>query len=263
MHRSCTVLALSFACIASTASAAEIDPHRARYVLGLDSVTGSNSVASAAGEMTMDWTDVCDGWATDLDLRVRLFDPEGEELRFGTAVDSWESKDGTTFRYLVKERATFLPSRDLEGTASLDASGAGEAVFSEPADRNVPLPQGTLFPSAHTFAVLDAAKAGETFFMAPLFDGSEDEPEQLMTASATITGPNRDENPRISALANVPYYNISLAFYEARDSGALPSHEVRLRLYENGVVDDQLFDYGDFVLSAVLSELTFHPESDC
>ncbi len=263
MSRYRLILPLCLGCFASTAAVAEIDPHRARYVLGLESVSGSNTVASASGEMTLDWTDVCDGWATDLDLRVRLFDPEGEEMRFGSAVDSWESKDGQRFRYLVKERATFLPARDLKGTASLEASGAGEAQFSEPEIRTVLLPEGTLFPTAHSLAVLAAAEAGETFFMAPLFDGSEDEADKLMTASATIVGPFQDENPRMPSLNEVPYYKISLAFYEAKESGALPSHEVRLRLYENGVVDDQLFDYGDFVLSAVLAELTYHPETEC
>lgn len=254
---------LLLAAVTAGAASAEIVPHRAVYALSLDSVSGSNAVSGASGRMVMDWTDVCDGWATELDLRVRLFDPEGEELRFGTALSTWEAKDGRVLRFRVKDRSSYFPSTDYVGRAVLDKTGAGEARYSEPQEMTVTLPKGTLFPTAHSLAVLKAAEAGERVMIAPLFDGSEEGPEALMEASAAMLGPFEDAKTEIGALAEVPYYTVNLAFYRADNPGALPEHEATLRLYTNGVVDRQLFDYGDFVLAADIVELTFHPDPDC
>lgn len=257
-----TVLTL-FAAIAAGSAMAQIAPHRAVYTLSLDSISGSNSISGASGRMILDWADVCDGWATELDLRVRLFDPEGEELRFGTALNTWEAKDGRVLRFRVKDRSTYFPSTNLVGRAVLDKTGAGEAHYSEPSDMTIQLPKGTLFPTAHSLAVLEAAEAGQQVMVAPLFDGSEEGQDALMEASAVILGPFEDKDTRIASLASIPYYKVNLAFYRTDDKGALPTHEATLRLYENGVVDRQLFDYGDFVLAADISELTYHPDADC
>jgi len=254
---------LLFLLATAPAMAAGVSPHTARYAIALASVSGSNNVAGASGEMNLDWTDVCDGWATELDLRVQLFNPEGEEMRFGTAATSWESKDGRRYRFFVRERATFAPSRDLKGTAVLGESLSGEARFTQPEAVTVSLPKGTLFPTAHSLAVLDAAKAGGVFFFAPIFDGSEDSEDALLVSSASIVGPFEEQEPRLAALDGLKYYKISLAFFEASDQGELPTHEVQLRLYENGVVDRQLFDYGDFVLSGDLTQLTYHSSPRC
>ncbi len=242
---------------------AQVAPHRAVYAITLDKVTGSNSISGASGRMILDWKDVCDGWATELDLRVRLFDPEGEELRFGTAIDTWESKDGRVLRFRVKDRSTYFPSTDFIGRAVLDKSGGGQAHYSEPIEMTIDLPKGTLFPTAHSLAVLKAGEAGETVMIAPIFDGSEEGPEALIEASAAILGPFEDEAPGFDGLAGVPYFKVNLAFYRSSEVSALPSHEASLRLYENGVVDRQLFDYGDFVLAADIVELTFHPDPGC
>ncbi|GAB5468255.1 MAG: cell envelope integrity EipB family protein [Rhodospirillales bacterium] len=255
-------LCLPAVALPQTASA-ELAPHRAVYDISLDRVNGSRGIATANGRMVLNWRDVCDGWATDMDLRVTLFDPEGEEMRFGMIVSSWESKDGRRYRFLVKERATFMAPTDYKGEATLDSALAGQARFSEPESQTLSLPQGTLFPTAHSLAVLAAAEAGEVFLSAPLFDGSENDPEALVTASATILGPMTDAGEGLPRLAETPYYGVTLAFFEAGDEQPLPTHEVTLRLYANGVADRQLFDYGDFVLAADIGELSYHPDPGC
>ncbi len=244
-------------------SAAEIVPHRTVNALSPNSIGGTNSISGASGSMVFDWTDVCDGWTTNLDLRVRLFTPEGEELRFGTALTSWEAKDGRVLRFLVKDRSTYFPSTDMRGRAVLDLSGAGKAHYDEPEEMTMELPKGTLFPTAHLLAVLAAAEAGERVMIAPIFDGSEEGPDALMEASAAMLGPFEDRIPRIMSLAKVPYYKINLAFFRAKEPEALPAHEITLRLYVNGVVDRQIFDYGDFILAADITDLSFHPDPGC
>jgi hypothetical protein len=54
-----------------------------------------------------------------------------------------------------------------------------------------------------------------------------------------------------------------LAYFEVLDTSNLPSHEATLRLYENGVTDNQLFDFGDFRLRARMVELTAREKPEC
>ncbi|MEO1192435.1 MAG: DUF1849 family protein [Pseudomonadota bacterium] len=248
---------------AAPASAGDLVPHRAVYDIGLERVTGSNAVAAASGSLVMDWRDVCDGWDSDLDLRVQLFDSEEEEMRFGVTLSSWEAKDGNRYRFLARERATFLAPTDYEGTASIRGDGSGTARYREPEEETLALPEGTLFPIAHTLAVLQAAEAGEVFFATPIFDGSQESEKAVTFASATIFGPLRDDTVTLPRLAELDFYNVTLAFFEAGDEEGLPTHEVSVRLYENGVIDRQLFDYGDFVLSADITEISYHGDPDC
>ena len=42
-----------------------------------------------------------------------------------------------------------------------------------------------------------------------------------------------------------------------------PEHEQGLRLYANGIVDEMLLDYGDFVLRAELDVLEALPPLEC
>ena len=44
-----------------------------------------------------------------------------------------------------------------------------------PESRKLKLPPGTLFPTAHTEAIIERASAGETFDYRTLFDGSSDD----------------------------------------------------------------------------------------
>ena len=62
-----------------------------------------------------------------------------------------------------------------DGDAQLERTGGpGEAHYTVPSDTTKKLPPGTLFPMAHTSAILAAAQSGKKFLALPLFDGTDD-----------------------------------------------------------------------------------------
>jgi len=61
----------------------------------------------------------------------------------------------------------------------------------------------------------------------------------------------------------VPSWRVNLAFYGAEAASVEPEQEQGLRLFANGVVDEMSLDYGEFVLTSDLIELSPLPAPDC
>jgi hypothetical protein len=154
----------------NTASAA----HRAIYNLTLASSRGGEIIA-ARGTMGYEVIDACDGWAVRQRLSMTLTNTEGQDVQMVSDYATWESKDGLKFRFHMKQTTDTAVTSQTDGDAKLErAGGPGEAHYTVPEDTTKPLPAGTLFPMAHTSAILAAAEAGKKFIALPLFDGTDD-----------------------------------------------------------------------------------------
>lgn len=59
--------------------------------------------------------------------------------------------------------------------AFTSAQSAGQANYVLPKDwGDKKLPEGSLFPTAHTVLIIQKAQAGEKMFLRPVFDGSDE-----------------------------------------------------------------------------------------
>jgi hypothetical protein len=252
--------------LASEAAAApNLVPHRAVYRLTLEYTTPDSAIANAVGDLVFQIDDLCDAWSTVTEMRFAVLYESGQESRFGTYLSAWESKDGTAYRFQVKRRSTGGGRNEvIDGEATIQPEGEGEAVFLTPVERSLALPPGTLFPTLHSLAVLDAAASGTQTLYHTVFDGTED--ESLFEVSTVVmrAAPQAEPATLVSPLLDgVASWRIVLAYFEVLDTSTLPSHEATLRLYENGVVDNQLFDFGDFRLRARMIELAAREKPDC
>ena len=154
----------------NTASAA----HRAIYTLTLSSSRGGEVVA-ATGTMGYEVIDACDGWAVRQRLSMTLTNTDGQDIQMVSDYATWESKDGLKFRFHMKQTTDSAVTSQTDGDAKLESRGGpGEAHYTVPEDTIKPLPPGTLFPMAHTSAILAGAQAGKKFLALPLFDGTDD-----------------------------------------------------------------------------------------
>jgi len=246
------------------ADARTLLPHRAVYQLELVYTTPDSAIANAVGDLVFQIDDLCDAWSTVTEMRFAVRYDSGEEARFGTYLSAWEAKDGSAYRFQVKRRNTGGRDERIDGEASIGPAGDGEAVFLSPTQRSLALPQGTTFPTLHSLAVIEAAKAGELALYRTVFDGTEE--DSLYEVNTVIAGAVPVEQPATLAtplLAGVPSWRVGLAYFEVADTGDLPGHEATVRLYENGVIDEQLFDFGDFRLRARMVELTERPDPGC
>jgi hypothetical protein len=251
-------LAVLFLCLAAfvkPATAAEVVPHHAVYELSLKS-GGHGEISDVAGTIEFDWEDACDGWAVSYRMDMMFVYQAGTAMEFGMNIASWESKDGSRYRFFVKRLEGDQVTEEFRGEAELDASGGGKAEYSLPEQKTVELPPGTLFPTAHSLRVLDIVAHGERFFWATFFDGSDGEG---VLGVNTVVADRKDSDAAIGKawplLAGTAYSNVQLAFFRSTDESELPESEQQLLMFDNGITSELIFDYGDFSVLGKLKEL--------
>jgi len=245
--------------LSGAAGATDLAAHRALYKLTLQTARGD--VTAASGTMSYEVLDACDGWAVRQRLAMTLTDRDGQDVQMLSDYTTWESKDGLKLTFRMRETTDQSVTSDVAGEARLQsAGGSGEAHYTAPSDTTKPLPPGTLFPMAHTAAILKAAMAGKKILALPLFDGTG--PDGAQDTSVVISSWRAPTEEKWPALSKLGSGHVHVAFFDRAASTQQPDYEVGMRYWENGIADDLSMDFGDFVMTGKLSELTV-PKPGC
>jgi hypothetical protein len=257
-----TLVVVVFAGLAPAVQAQELAGHRAFYDLSLQSARGD--VTGANGGMAYEVIDACDGWAIRQRLRMTITNRDGQDIDMLSDYTTWESKDGLRLRFRLRQTTDDAVTSELAGEAALDApGGAGKVrytISSGGEAESKDLPAGTLFPMAHTSALLQAAKDGKKFLSIPLFDGTSANGGQDSTvAIANWVGPQKG---KWKLLDSLPSGRVRIAFFDREGSNQQPDYEVGMRYWDNGVADELSMDFGDFVMRGLIKELAM-PASGC
>lgn len=246
---------------AAWAQAEPMAPHRAIYELSLKKTGDGSDVNDVKGGIVFEFTATCDGYEVKHDFRMRMSSKEGVGIDRRTSFSSWESRDGTKFRFTTKTETSGEPTELYEGTAVLDAATkAGEVTLSKPNSKQVKLPSGTLFSTAHTFEVLDKAAKGEKFVFRTVFDGADG--EKIYRANALIGLP-REPAANAEPLLKKRGWPIKMAYFLATSQEPKPEYELSTVLYDNGIAGDMVLDYGDVVIDAKMTKLDSLPAPTC
>jgi hypothetical protein len=240
-------------------------PHRAVYELALTQ-SRVGTVIDARGVLEFEWSDVCDGWAVRQRTRLAMSDAQGGDFADASTLNSWESKDGLSYRFFYRSLSSNGERQDRRGTARLTGPGeGGEVVYSQPPEQRESLPENTVFPSELTLRLLELADGVALPEWHMVFDASGE--TGLYGTSVTLTKAlPADVPPRYGSplLEGVPSWRVRLAFYPmAEPESATPEYEQDLRIFANGVIDELILHYGDFSLDATLTELEALDPPDC
>ncbi len=79
------------------------------------------------------------------------------------------------------------------------------------------------------------------------------------TASIVILNWNQPAATKWPVLSALPSTRVRLAFFDHQPTSITPTYEVGMRYWENGVADEMLMDFGDFVMSAKMTEFVPQP----
>jgi hypothetical protein len=231
--------------------------HRALYRLTLEK-TRTSDVVGATGTMGYEVIDACDGWAVRQRLDMHVLNSDGQNIEMISDYATWESKDGLRFRFHVRQTTDGAVTSQTDGDAKLDRPGGpGEAHYTSPEQTTKKLPAGTLFPMAHTAAVIDAARSDKRFFSLPLFDGTDENGAQY--SSIVVLDWRKPQPTPWPMLSALPSTRVHIAFYGLQSEDMVPDYEVGMRYWENGVADDLRMDFGDFVMDGKLTNLAPQP----
>jgi hypothetical protein len=245
-----------------TAVAVDVEPHRAVYKMTLERAQSASGVVGAGGTMLYQWADSCDGWTIEQRYMLRMQYTEQEDAELSISFVTWESKDGKRYRFNVRKLKDGETTEELRGDAKLgEGTASGEAKFARPETTTIELPPGTLFPTAHTLALIEAAAAGATFLSKQVFDGGTVEGPFEVTGGIGTEHPAEPqaENP----LLRRRWWPIRLAFFPSDSQSPQPDYELGMDLQDNGIARELTLDYGNFVVRAKLESIEPMPKPHC
>lgn len=261
MQRRIFLAFMAFLAAGTPAVAAErsvpMAAHQAVYDLTSEQIRGAE-IEGVTGTMAYEVIDACDGWASRQRLQMTITNRHGQDIQMVSDYTTWESKDGLSMRFRMRQTTDGAVTTDVAGDAALDKPGGeGQARYVLPARAVKPLPAGTLFPMRHTEAIIEAAREGKKFTTLPLFDGTDDTGAQQTSVVVFSWGQAQNGKwPDLKALANG---RVHVAFFDHSAADAQPDYEVSMRYWQNGVADDLDMDFGDFVMKGKLNRLTLLP----
>jgi hypothetical protein len=184
---------------------------------------------------------------------------DGQPIRTDFAIETWESGDGRTLRFRVRNAQSGSLPETHAGTATLEANGSGRVTFTSK-DKAFDLPRGTMFPGAFSRAMLDAAARGHDLANHTVFQGGGR--SALLTASAKIgryvTQP-REQAKDSARLLQGGAWPILISYFS--EGGELPTAEVAASLHANGLLGSLSLIYPQFALRAKLVRIERLPSS--
>ena len=246
--------------------ASDFEAHRARYNLVLENARPGSGISGVSGKMAVEWQDSCSGWTFEYHSVIDVEFSESKSIRLTSTATSWESRDGEKYRFSVRHKTNGKEVERIEGVARAKAGAAGLVEFSAPKRQKVRLPRGTLFPIAHSLSVIKSAQRGKVpvFLSQTVFDGMD--VKGLYQVNAAIghhSKTNTGAGAGNKALKAVQSWHVSLGYFGTNSRKAEPEHEIKMRLYANGVADNMLMDFDEFTIRGRLDRLDFLPNTKC
>ena len=244
-----------------------IVPHKALYAIKMISARNGSQIANIGGKMYYQLENTCHQWVTNHRFSLDYEYADSAPMRVTSDFSTSESEDGKSFSFSSRRHRDGELYEQLEGKASTSSSTPGEALYSEPEGLFFELRPGTLFPTAHTAALIRAAQDGKKFLSLPVFDGSDT--EGPVDISAVLGGKvTPSDQPKFSAgvdksLLASPAWSVKLSFFPSQSAEATADYELTMTLHENGVISEMNVDYDDFSVQQSLIALEKIPAKSC
>ena len=255
--------------MAFPAAAATLSAHRAVYDMRLARSEPVSSVDDMTGRMVFEFLgDACTGYVANMRWVNNALDSDGTSAVSDMRSSTWEAGDGGAFGFSTTQYIGAEVAKTTRGNARR-ADGQGVAVdLEEPVAKAISFTGEVAFPTQHMLAVIAAARAGRRIFQKRVYDGSEngDKVYDTTTVIGAAAGP-RDRSAAASGatqLEGLSAWPVSIAYFNLDGVGeTLPVYQVSFDLYENGVSDSLLLDYGDIAIKGRMRAIEFLPATEC
>jgi hypothetical protein len=246
------------------AEAAQLVPHRAVYELSGKSAGGFGRSGSLRGILTYELMEDCDGWSVNQKAGLDVAAPEGPGHRFEWSQATWEAKDGSSYRYFIKDSQDGNTGGQRRGELVYPKPGAGGKLTTElPAKGETDVPPA-LLPVQHTRELIARADAGDTVFLATIFDATVDErPVEISASFGPSESDGKTAAEDFASLRGVPSRHVDFAFFVHNLPDGTPDFEQSIRLFDNGVVSQVSFEFGGLPVLGTLRKLEVLESQKC
>jgi hypothetical protein len=246
-------------------------PHRAIYDLKLARSRGKGSVEVVRGRILYDFTgSACEGYALQFRQVSEIDSGEGKVALSDLRATTFEDGEAKTFRFNSENKVNDRVVDAVDGHADRGSSGT-VVELTKPKDKSFTLDAKIAFPTEHMIHVIQAAEAGKTLMELPVYDGSEtgDKVFSTLTVIGHEIAPDEkkpdDAAAGIAALAGMRRWPVTISYFDqgSRAGEQMPVYAIGFELYENGISRALSLDYGDFVVSGVMSQLELKNAPAC
>jgi hypothetical protein len=248
----------------AAAATVQLVPHRAIYELSARPGNGFGSSGSVRGLLTYEISDGCDGWSVNQKAGIDLSPPEGNAVRFEWSQATWEAKDATAYRYVIKEGQAGGEATQRRGELRYDKPGGEGTLTTELPGRSESRVPSALLPVQHTKDLIEHAVAGDPIFYTSIFDATVDEKPVEISASigpASAGWPTR--GGKFAPLENVKSRHVDFAFFVADLPDGTPDFEQSIQLYDNGVIGEVNFEFAGLQVEGTLRKLEMLEPQGC
>ena len=259
--------AISLAILAACAGAngvaeAELVPHQAIYNLKLTDVSGMSNFNGITGAAVSQIERTCEGWKVSEQLVMSMTTNAGGAIDREMVYQATESLDGRYFKF-HSTSTTNGTTEDFKGSAKVKPNGTSEAEFITPSPFEMPLPDGAKFYVSMTKWLVDLVKSGARSGQTVVFDGSDDQGPQQVTAFIL---PDRGAHEGIKgdpALLQSKGWEVRLAYFRLKGQSSQPEFEIALRLLENGIVTRFNLIFDDMTIRQTLEDVLPAKDERC
>ncbi len=244
-----------------------IAPHRAVYDISLARTQDGSGVSSAEGRMVFEVTgSACEGYTMRQRMVVNIGDEDGNLGLLDFRITTFESGDGDVYNFNSRTTMNQQVVEAVEGEARRKGATI-EVDLKQPSEKTITLAGSVLFPSQHLQAIIDAALAKQNFLAANIYEGAgTGEASDQVAAAIGKAMPLSSGTPLRSG---VPHWPVSVGYFDPTTPSTgglgeeLPTYQMSFTLYENGVTNDLVMDYGDYALAGSLKSIEPLAEGNC
>lgn len=249
----------------------KLAPHRAIYKMTLESAHSASGITGIDGRMVFEFTgSACDGYSLNMRMVTHMTDSQGQTNLTDLRSSTWEQGDGQKFRFQSAQYLNEKLGDVTMGRAVRERpSEAVNVKLSQPVHAELNLTGQVLFPTQHSLALIEEARAGAVLFQARIYDGSE-KGRKVYDTTAFIgklvpPGGEAELEPaaKDKGLGELASWPVSIGYFELKGGDLTPSYQIDFRIYENGVSRELLIDYGDFSIHGSLTALEYLKSPDC
>lgn len=238
---------------------AQMQPHRAEYILRLGAAINAPRVGTATQDLTLD----CDGWHLERDVKGEVPISATWKFNVGSTLVSDEGRSGDDLRYRALQIQNGA-EREVRGKVRR-ADGALRAEITSPdGPASVLLPALTRMPVASIGYIIDRLRADAASFSTLSFDPQAGGDAFRVAVVQIDEGAIRRRPPSDKPIV-VPgrSWPVQLTFARGANDRKKPLFAFKARLFESGVLDHVTVDTDVVTVTADLKTLEMHPPPSC
>jgi envelope integrity protein B len=257
--RALTYLVSATALFLAQGASAQMQPHRAEYILRLGTAANAPRVGTATQDLALD----CEAWHLKRDVKGEVPISATWKFNVASSLVSDEGRSGDELRYRSLEVQNGA-EREVHGKVRRADGGLRAELMSPDGPAHVLLPELTRMPVASIGYIIGRLSAGSTSFTTLTFDaqGSGDafrvEVAQI-AGSAIRRRPPADKPVAVEGRS----WPVLMTFTRGAREQRKPLFSFSARLFESGVLDHVTVDADLVTVTADLKALEMHPSPSC